>query len=74
MDGSGRGKGHLALRAGGQVPGAPGATLGHTGEAPSPAVCPLCPPRGWSWSRLPGAPARLTSACSISTRSRPTMR
>lgn len=31
-------------------------------------------PRGWWWSRPPGVPAHPTSACSISTRSRPTTR
>lgn len=38
------------------------------------STCPLRPPREWLWSRPPGATARLTSACSISTRSRPITR
>lgn len=72
MDVSGSREGCLALRAGAR---SPGLCLGTHGSGALSSHLPLVsPPRGWWWSRPPGAPAHLISACSISTRCRPTTR
>ncbi|XP_066092195.1 Fanconi anemia core complex-associated protein 100 isoform X3 [Saccopteryx bilineata] len=48
------------------------APLWTTCAGPTTLLSDVC--RRWSWSRLLGAPAHLTSVCSIFSRSRPTMR